>query len=316
MLGDFAVVYLFLGGAGAGAIGVCSFVDLTWAKEAFGPMRCDLSTTRHFLPRALGFGFLLGVFALLAGVVCLTLDLGRVDRVLSLFLRPSASLMTIGSYALAALCIIGVVLTLVRLMYLPMVGRPLVAAVEACAVALSAAVMLYVGLLLQSVGGVALWRSPLLPALFLFSALSSGIALVLLAALFAESEECEDSAAFIRRLAVVDLITIVCEAICAVAFLVLLGAEANEGALKSLEVLTSGSLSWVWWLGFVLCGLTLPAVAEVIILVTRVESRWLLAVATLVLAGALCLRICVVDAGVHRELMLESASVGVEMMRE
>ena len=33
MLGELAVLYLFLGGAGAGCVAACSLVDLLWLRE-------------------------------------------------------------------------------------------------------------------------------------------------------------------------------------------------------------------------------------------------------------------------------------------
>ena len=36
MLGELAVLYLFLGGAGAGCVAACSLVDLLWLREPFG----------------------------------------------------------------------------------------------------------------------------------------------------------------------------------------------------------------------------------------------------------------------------------------
>ena len=92
--------------------------------------------------RIVDFGFVAGFALLVAGIACLLLDLGRIDRVLSLFLNPQPTLLTVGSFALAALAVLAAFLAAVRFLYLPGVRRPVVAVVEAGAVAVAAVVML------------------------------------------------------------------------------------------------------------------------------------------------------------------------------
>ena len=46
MLGELAVLYLFLGGAGAGCVAACSLVDLLWLREPFGRRRFTGPTRR------------------------------------------------------------------------------------------------------------------------------------------------------------------------------------------------------------------------------------------------------------------------------
>ena len=175
MFGAFAVFYLFLGGAGAGAIAACSLIDLLAVKQPFGTSSYGPGPSVRPLGRIVDYGFLAGFVALAVGIVSLLLDLGRIDRALALFLSPTMSVMTLGSYALAALGVLGAALVLVRFMYLPFVKRSVVVALEAIAVAVALVVMLYTGLLLQSLGAVPLWSTPWLPALFAASSLSCGI---------------------------------------------------------------------------------------------------------------------------------------------
>ena len=188
MLGTLAVGYLFLGGAGAGAIVVASVLDLALVRAPFGT---DARVSVDEAPpceRVAAFALLAGFAALALGVLCLLFDLGRIDRVLDLFLRPSPTYLTVGSFALAVLAACGAFLTLVRFAYLPSVPRAAAVAVEAVAVAVGLVVMVYTGLLLQGLGAVALWRSPFVPVLFTLSSLSCGIAVVLVAAFFADPE--------------------------------------------------------------------------------------------------------------------------------
>ena len=114
MLGELAVGYLFLGGTGAGAIAVASVLDLALVRAPFGT---DARVSADEAPpceRVVAFALLAGFAALALGVLCLLFDLGRIDRALDLFLRPSATYLTVGSFALAALVACGAFLALVR----------------------------------------------------------------------------------------------------------------------------------------------------------------------------------------------------------
>ena len=186
MFGTFAVLYLFCGGTGAGAIAVCSLADLAWARQPFGTGTYTQGPSVRPEARIVDFGFAAGLALLVLGIACLLLDLGRLDRVLMLFLNPQPTFVTVGAFALAALALLGGFLAAVRFLYVPAVRRGAVAAAEAVAVAVGVVAMLYTGLLLQTMGGIAFWASPFVPLLFLLSSLSGGMALVLLAALFVE----------------------------------------------------------------------------------------------------------------------------------
>lgn len=315
MFGAFAVFYLFLGGAGAGAIAVCSLTDLLVAKQPFGTSAYVPGPSVRPLGRIVDYGFLAGFVALAVGIVSLLLDLGRIDRALALFLSPTMSVMTLGSYALAVLASFGATLVLVRFMYLPFVKRPVVVALETIAIAVALVVMLYTGLLLQSVGGVAFWASPLVPALFVLSSASSGIALVFAASFFVEHDR--TCVRVLRALVRADAMVIVLEAVCAVGFIALAGQSGHPGVQESLVILTQGELALVWWLGFGVCGLAAPLVVEIAGMRGRGTLHVALAVsAVLVLIGAFCLRFAVVEAGVHRDLVLEDSASSATMRLE
>lgn len=305
MFGTLAVVYLFLGGAGAGAIVLCSLIDLVWMKQPFGTAAYVPGPSVASRERIVDFGFLVGFLALAVGIVSLLLDLGRIDRALDLFLSPSPTLLTLGSYALAALVFIGACLALVRFIYLPDVPRSAVVALEVAALVVGAAVMLYTGLLLQTIGGVAFWASPLVPALFVLSSLSSGTALLFAMSCFAERDSA--SVRMVRGLARADAVLVVLEAVCAAAFVALAGASDHPGVRESFVALAEGNVALVWWFGFVACGLAAPLVLEAVHLCGQGTRVLLGIVAILVLVGAFCLRFSIVEAGVHRDLELEPA---------
>ena len=103
MFGTFAVLYLFCGGTGAGAIAVCSLADLAWARQPFGTGTYTQGPSVRPEARIVDFGFAAGLALLVLGIACLLLDLGRLDRVLMLFLNPQPTFVTVGAFALAAL---------------------------------------------------------------------------------------------------------------------------------------------------------------------------------------------------------------------
>lgn len=246
-------------------------------------------------------------------MACLAFDLGRIDRVLALFLAPQPTVMSVGAFALAALIVAAAPLAAVRFFYLPGMGRAAVTALEALAVVLGVVVMVYTGLLLQSLQGLGLWRSPWLPVLFTLSSASSGIALLLACCAWAG----EDAALrrMLRALVRVDGVLIAAEAVAATLFAGLSAASAHPGAAAAAAALLEGPQATAWWLGFALCGLALPLAAELACLLSegrRDTAPRAFAPATLpalaavlVLAGALCLRWAVTDAAVPRELALQ-----------
>lgn len=310
MFGELAVGYLFLGGAGAGAIALCSLVDLAWVHAPFGTSTRVSADEATPIERALAFGLLAGFAVLVLGVLCLLFDLGRIDRALALFTRPSASFLTVGAFALVALAACGALLAAVRFAYLPDIPRAAVALVEALAALAGVAVMLYTGLLLQDAGGVAFWRSPLVPALFALSSLSCGAALVLIAAFFGGTDASLERLAW--ALARFDMAVVALEALAAAALVGFALSGDHPAAVASAERLATGDLTLRWWVGFALCGLAAPLALEAVFALLRAPApsmRTALAVAAvLVLVGGFCMRSAVVDAGMHRDLALEEPS--------
>ncbi len=100
MLGTFVVLYLFLGGCGAAVL----FVTAVWSllfhrtRNAHLPAEPRLHGIWRAKPVHLAsFGLLA-----LSASLCLLLDLGRPHRFFLLFLRPTASLLSVGSFVLLA----------------------------------------------------------------------------------------------------------------------------------------------------------------------------------------------------------------------
>lgn len=317
MFSDLVVLYLFLGGAGAGAIAVCCIADLALSRR----LGAEPQPCAHAVERTIDLAFLAGFVMLTFAVVCLMADLGRLDRVANLLFSPHLTPLTVGAFSLAALLALGAVLAAMRLLYLPDVSRRAVRVAEGLAIAVALVVVVYTGVLLQGLTGVAFWRMPLLPLLFALSSASCGVAVVCAMAPFSGVEDVRQQQ-LLSTLARCDAVLIVLEAAVAGGLLWWAHGSENAGAQAAFEILTSGNAAASWWLGFMLCGLALPLAVEVALVLaqrprrfagtqgtalgTSFDMRKMLAIAAaLVLLGALCMRWTVVEAGQHRQLELQ-----------
>lgn len=310
MLGDLAIAYLFLGGAGAGALLVCCLVDLIWLREPFGCERLARGLSRWPVERLVGLSMLTGLLMVCTGIACLAFDLGRADRLVSLLLTPPNSLMNWGSWALVVLVVLGGFLVLARFLSLPSIGRRAVVAAEVMAVAVALFVAAYTGFLLQTLSGVRFWGLWPVVALFVLSSVSCGIAVPVLMQAVVPVDEFTERLA--RTLVKADMPVIALEALAAAALLLLAAGSQHPGIQASLEALLRGDAALWWWAGFVVCGLLAPLASEVAALVQRAPQgalRLSVAAAVLVLMGGMALRMSIVGAGSYRPLELDTPAI-------
>ena len=327
MLGPLIVCYLFLGGTGAGAclvlaaLGLLAPGELVAVRGAGGDGAGRRPAGAHAVlrppaayRRLLAPGYRAALVALALGMVCLLADVGRADRLLLLLTSPALSHVAVGAWSLAVCAVLAV---LAALAWDGLVRRWRFAAVQVlqAALALAAlAVMLYTGLLLQSLSAVPLWATPWLPVLFTLSSLSCGSALVLAAAQLPGAPSA--FATGLRRLAVVDAVVIVLEAAALAVFAgtALAGVGGDfvvgrtaEALAASAEALVAGEAAWLCWGGLVLAGLAVPFALDVILArLRRPRPAIALVAAACVLAGGLAMRYCVVEAGMHPLLAMAS----------
>ncbi len=297
---ELIAVYLFLGGTAAGAFALAAFLDVAkgvkehrhsnYAKTFLSPQSVISEPTYQHIRRII-YGAALVV--VVTGELCLVADLGRPEAFFFLFLYPTGSLVTVGAFALTFLTVFLAVALANAVFVLPKWARVVAFAAKAIGIPVAIVVMVYTGLLLQSVIAVGVWQSAWLPVLFAASAFSCGGAVVALAAC-----TCEDVRVMriMARLFVrVDIAFIFLEAVSVVALILCVKDAAPLAVAQLLE----GDLSLTFWAGFVACGLVLPFVAEVISLVVNREipAPAAAGIAILVLAGGLCLRIAIVACG-------------------
>ncbi len=211
------------------------------------------------------------------GIVCLLADLGNAERVILLLLHPTASYLAVGSWALAACLALAAALGFAWL-GIGTWNVALVRILQVTTALVAAVVMVYTGLLLQSLGAVPLWSTPWLPALFAASSLSCGIACALALAQLTGVASAFD--AVLGRLAAVDAAVIVIEAIVVAVFVYaaslavavfvyaasLAGAPLSNGtelaAAQSVRELVAGANAQLFWGGFVALGLAVPLVLD------------------------------------------------------
>lgn len=230
------VIYLFLGGLGAGA-----FLSSALAyKGFFGKLN----------ERFYKFGFLLAPVAVIAGTVLLIFDLApsaaiNPFKILQLYTRP-VSMMSIGTYLLTFFIVVS------ALVYMKAKkGEKLCDMMLALGSILAIGVMGYTGLLLYVVKAIPLWASVWLPILFTISAISTGVSANAAVTLNAGYGLTHCVHKFHTILVALEMIAVI----------MLFAAVSGEAAgLQSVSKILQGSLAPVFWIGFVLLGLVSPLI--------------------------------------------------------
>lgn len=228
------IIYLFLGGLGAGAF-LCSALAY---KGFLGSLN----------ERFYKFGFLLAPVALIVGTGLLLFDLApsaaiNPIKILQLYTRP-VSMMSIGTYLLTFFIVVSVLV----LLQIKKSGK-ICDMLLMLGIILALGVMGYTGLLLYVVKAIPLWASAWLPILFTISAISTGLSANVIATLNAGYGLSHCVHKFHVVLVVFEI----------VAILALFASVRNEAAgMVSIIKIVSGSLAPMFWIGFVVLGLVLP----------------------------------------------------------
>lgn len=289
MFGTSVVAYLFLAGCGSGALLVVAVLSLAF----FGGRHRTFEEAESF-GRLKAYGYLVGTLVLGLSATCLVIDLGRPDRIVYLFARPTFSFLSFGTYALTAELAAGLYLTVTNLLYVPGTRGRSKRVAEVVCVVLSLAVMSYTGLFLGQMDAVAFWETGFVTALFVISALSTGISAVQLVWPFACVRPRFQNASF--RLDAAHLALLAAEGLTLAAYLS--HAARDAFALRSVALLLGGDLT-AWFVGGVaVCGIALPFAVEAASLATR-STTFLPFCNVLVLFGGFALRYCIVMAGMH-----------------
>lgn len=299
MFGLAVVGYLFLGGIG-GAL------SLVGGLVGFRSIASDSPrSAKQSLCSLLGAAFGAAILALLAGVLLLLADAGNYQALFALFFPPKPSMLTFGSWVLAFDFVLLLILFIHWQGRAKVIDKPILEATHLFALLVGAAVVIYTGLFLASMRAVPFWHTFLVPLLFVFSSLSC--ALVLLATLAKITGSGLLHQKLARRATQWDIVAVVLELICALAFIALAYFVPREGSFAVVERSVSGMLSgenaWLWWGIFFGMGIVMTLVLDIVLLRKGQESPariWnTLAPTFCVLCGAFAMRYCIVAAGIH-----------------
>ncbi len=182
------------------------------------------------------------------------------------------------------------------------------AALEILSLIFAVATCTYTGILIGIVISRPFWNNPLLPILFLISAISTGIGGVFFITPLVFSVlgiSSPKTGEFVTRLESVDLVLLVVEAMAIYLYLALVSDRAPEAA----GLLLKGKLSRLFWGGFLGAGLAIPVAIEISSLVmheSALQASAPLVAGVFLLAGGFLMRLLILAAGIRSPLILRT----------
>lgn len=285
--------YLFLAGTGAGALIVGIIGDFTG----------------YVLSAKIAVG--LGVPLVALSTLFLILDLGHPEKFFTAVLHPSTSWISRGFLIVSALLISGGLLAILWVWPFSSVldaNQGLRTIVESMVLALAVATCVYTGILIGIVVSRPFWNKPLLPVLFLISAVSTGIGGLFFITPIVQSAlgiSSFETGKFLIHLELADIILLVFEGIAIYLYLAVVYNRAPEAA----RLLLKGKLSGMFWGGFLGAGLLVPALIELFAWADHKvapQLATLLVAGVLLLAGGFLMRLLILAAGIRSPLMVHT----------
>jgi formate-dependent nitrite reductase membrane component NrfD len=300
--GFLIVVYLFLGGLGAGCLVLSAMATLAGRQQRY------VSIARA--------GALVAPLPVMLGTGLLVFDLGRPFFFWKLFTAfAPESPMWIGTWLLTLFTFVSLAFANLHLPGRYQVWRPAESNrwrywLAAAGIPIGIAVGIYTGVLLGAVPARPFWNTPMVAQLFLFSALSTAAALLIMVlpaeAGSYEEPRANDGGIDADRVLLLsaDVVLILLELLI-IAPYIIHGQLSTESARDSLALIMGGAFTLPFWVGVVGLGLLAPLAIEAWHLVPALTGRahgparrWMeLAVAVLVLCGGFLLRWVFVYAG-------------------
>jgi polysulfide reductase chain C len=291
--------YLFVAGVGAGGyLGgvVADFLDYEKAAK---------------------IGAVVGPVLIAIATIFLLLDLGRPVRFWRAMWRPNSSWIARGVYILTITFVLGAVHALLWIWP----GDQLVGSEAArrslgvVTAVLSVSVMAYTGFLLGAVRPIPLWRTSILPLLFVLSGTSAGI--MAISGLATIWELHDGQAQLLAGLALmirVDSPVLIVELAVLLTYLALVGSSVTGGS--SIRALVRGDLAKWFWVGVLGIGMVMPLLLEWFLGVATDRGRAAEAMLVFVavvggLLGSFLLRFVVVAGGAKKPLMIRGQEVSL-----
>lgn len=294
-------IYLYLAGMGAGSFVIGLLIH--WMGIAFDPLptpSVDLFGVRFDLTKIPIFW---GAIMVSIGAPFLILDLGIKWRFMYACLNPRTSWVARGFIILSVFIVFGLLIFIKSLFpfgWLAPESRFWLLP-ESIAFVSAFATALYTGILLKATRSVPLWNTPLLPLLFLTSALSTGSMAIILSTLGTGLLSYQSGA--MRALMNIEQILVVIEGIVLYLFLSR-RYKASEQGKDSVRLLLTGKLRYVFWQGIILLGFIFPLVLEW--MSKYYQSSALLWMAGLaLLTGGFFLRLGLIRAGIKDQIPMQ-----------
>lgn len=295
MFSEFVIGYLFLGGMGGALLVLLSFCEIIWwwrtqhANERyFSNGGACIPLRRRDMSERFQYAWALCTGILALGIVSLSLDLGRFDRLFQLILTPSVSALTLGAFALAVSVGIAGILCVFSWVDGVRISGMLRLMLGVIGVVSGIITVLYTGFLLMFSPSVLAWNTWFIPMLFGISSASCALVVGAFGVLLSTTRNpLFGAVSFLIR---IDTVIIVIEVVCVGSYLIWMGYSGlMHEALFSLEAPLS---SW-FCIGFVPCGLIAPFLME-LLLNRRNFAGLTLLIVGFVLLGGFLLRFCIV----------------------
>lgn len=235
-------LYLFLAGLGGGA----------YASSTY--LRIKHPTAVHLIR----YGRIIAPVCVIVGLCLLMLDAtaGFHNPLRFVFLLTNfGSVMTWGVVFLGLFVIISLIVVIMDLLGK---GQKIPVWLDVFGGVMGICVCVYTGCLLGVARTFPLWNNALLPALFLVSAVSTGMAAMLLVCIFGapkEFDEVEGFKKFHFFLPIVELFLVAC-------LLFVTANNSQDAGFASVMNLIAGDCAVGFWVAFILIGLVIPTIME------------------------------------------------------
>ncbi len=299
--GEIIAIYLYLAGMGAGSfmIGILIY----WLGVSLNPLSMPFLEGWGIRIELSKLPILWGPIMVSIGAPFLILDLGIKWRFMYACLNPQTSWVARGFIILSVFIIFGL-LVLAKFLF-PFnwlrPGSPLWFIPEAIAFLFAFWTALYTGILLKATKSVPLWNTPLLPLLFLTSALSTGSMAIILSLLATGLLSYPSGA--MKTLLAVEQIFVVTEGIVLYLFLLRRYRSSEQGG-DSVRLLIRGRLRYLFWLGIVFLGFIFPIPLEWISKYNQNPTLLFIAGLSL-LTGGFFLRLGILRAGIKDQIPMQ-----------
>ncbi|MFQ6372269.1 NrfD/PsrC family molybdoenzyme membrane anchor subunit [Shewanella sp. YIC-542] len=289
--GILVAAYLFFAGAGAGALFISGLLTVTGKIAEQGQLKLSR------------YSALAGTVMLIVGTAMIAFDLTTfqyglshmdVDKLIRAFrlfmtFQPS-SMMSIGTWLLTFMIILSV-LYCASFYLSKKAGKPN-SALAVINMVLAVCVAAYTALLIGDISHNIVWSNSILVIIFLLSALSSGVGLVLIirTAIRLGDEQ--------HRFAKADTVLLVLELLALLIFAYSVRNVSLVNGFDNLLGLATAAGAF-WWGGAVLLGLVLPLLINLVAIKGHLQLHCTVEyfIALLTLIGAFCLRYSVLLAG-------------------